>query len=156
MSPAQQRLMALDALSGTELCSRAIASLEALADTMNRETMLLRAGSFRDAAPLAAEKGQLAQDYVGLARAVQRQAERLKAEVPADFERLKASSDRLATQMSENLRVLATARKVTDDILSDVAKTVGDQSRAKTYGQQGQMSAAKADSARGIAVNRAL
>ncbi|MNY70252.1 hypothetical protein D3C86_2083460 [compost metagenome] len=58
--------------------------------------------------------------------------------------------------MAENLRVLATARMVTEDLLTDVAKIVGQQNKAKTYGRGGAIATDPAASARGIAVNRAL
>ena len=64
--------------------------------------------------------------------------------------------ERLATQMAENLRVLATAKTVTEDLLSDVAKIVGQQDRARAYGRSGVVANDPASSARGIAVNRAL
>ncbi len=87
---------------------------------------------------------------------MQRQGPRLKVQAPAAVERLKAGHERLATQMAENLRVLATARMVTEDLLTDVAKIVGQQNRAKTYGRGGAITADPAASARGIAINRAL
>jgi hypothetical protein len=58
--------------------------------------------------------------------------------------------------MAENLRVLATARTVTEDLLTDVARAVGASNRPKTYGVNGTVQAAPAAAARGIAVNRAL
>jgi len=153
---AAERLSALDSLPGHELCARAEAALGALVDVMNQETMLLRAGRFRDSASLTADKARLAQDYVGYARSVQRQAERLKIEAPTELEVLRAGHEKLATQMAENLRVIATARQVTDDVLTDVAQIVGQQNKAKTYGANGSTAPKPADSARGIAVNRAL
>lgn len=153
---AAARLAAADALPARELCRSAADLLAALADVMNRETTLLRSGRFREAGPLAAQKGQLAQDYVGMARAVQRQAERLRAEAPEALEDLRAGHERLATQMADNLRVIATARTVADDLLRDVSARVGQASRARTYGAGGTIVADPAASARGIAVNRAL
>jgi hypothetical protein len=122
---------------------------------MNEETTLLRAGRHRDAGVLGAEKTRLAQDYVGYARAVQRQLERLQAQAPRDVERLKLGHERLATQMAENLKVIATARVVTEDILTDVAQQVARTAGPKTYGAGGQMNTARAPGS-GIAVNRAL
>lgn len=153
---AAARLAALDSLPADELCRMAEIALAALVDVMNQETTLLRAGHMRQASTLTPEKARLAQDYVGFARSVQRQGERLKAQAPAAVERLRLGHERLATQMGENLRVLATARMVTEDILTDVAKIVGQQNRAKTYGRGGAITADPAASARGIAVNRAL
>jgi hypothetical protein len=54
------------------------------------------------------------------------------------------------------LRVLATARTVTEDLLTDVAVVVGQQDRAKTYSRAGTMATNADNSARGIAINRAL
>ncbi|ODT83889.1 MAG: hypothetical protein ABS76_02495 [Pelagibacterium sp. SCN 64-44] len=130
--------------------------MAALVDVMNQETTLLRAGHIREAGTLTPDKTRLAQDYVSFARSVQRQGERLKAQAPAALERLRLGHDRLATQMAENLRVLATARMVTEDILTDVAKVVGQQDKARTYGRAGTIAADPASMARGIAVNRAL
>src|SRR6218665_1679630 len=153
---AAARIAALDSLQADELCRIAEIALAALVDVMNQETTLLRAGHMRQASTLTADKARLAQDYVGFARAVQRQGARLKVQAPEAVERLQRGHERLATQMAENLRVLATARMVTEDLLTDVAKVVGQQNKAKTYGRAGTIAADPASSARGIAVNRAL
>lgn len=153
---AAERLLTLDSLPAQELCASAEAALAALVDVMNRETTMLRAGHFRDSAALTADKARLAQEYVGFARAIQRQAERLKAEAPAELEALRQGHEKLATQMAENLRVIATARTVTGDLLADVAQLVGQQNKAKTYGANGSVAAKTKDSANGIAINRAL
>lgn len=153
---AAARLAALDSLPAEELCRMAEIALAALVDVMNQETVLLRAGHLRQAGTLTADKTRLAQDYVGFARSVQRQNDRLRAQSPQALERLRLGHESLATQMAENLRVLATARTVTEDLLSDVAKVVGQQNRAKTYGNSGSIASDPASSARGIAVNRSL
>jgi hypothetical protein len=87
---------------------------------------------------------------------VQRQLVRLRDEVPADLKRLQNGHERLATQMAENLRVIATARDVTESVLSDVAESMGAQNRTKTYGASGNVQSTAGGHARGIAVNRAL
>lgn len=156
MKTATERLAALDQMPAPELCGLAADTLDALATIMNEETTRLRAGRFREAGALTAEKTRLAQDYVGLARAVQRQAERLQAEAPAALAALRAGHERLATQMAENLRVIATARSVTEDLLTDVARAVGQTERTRTYGTRGELATTAAPPARGIAVNRAL
>ena len=156
MMTAAERLSAIDDLPAPDLCRRAAGVLDALVAVMNEETTLLRAGRTRDAAGLTAEKARLAQDYVGLARAIQRQSARLQREAPEAVQALRAGHERLATQMAENLRVIATARDVTDDILSDVARTIGQAARAKTYGSGGEVPATAGQSAHGIAVNRSL
>ena len=153
---AAARLAALDTLPAAELCARAESALTALVDVMNQETTLLRAGHMRQASVLTPDKARLAQDYVVLARSVQRQTTRLKQEAPSAVDRLRNGHESLATQMAENLRVLATARTVTEDLLTDVAKVVGQKERPHVYGRTGTIASNPADSARGIAVNRAL
>lgn len=156
MKTARERLAALDDLPASELCGRAAGTLDELVAVMNQETTLLRAGRMREAGALTADKTRLAQDYVTFARSVQRQIGRLKAEAPAEVERLRGGHERLATQMADNLRVIATARSVTEDLLTDVAATLGQKARARTYGATGEIGASPNHAARGIAVNRAL
>ena len=153
---AAARLAALDSLPASELCQMAEVALAALVNVMNEETTLLRAGHMRQAGVLTPEKTRLAQDYVGFARSVQRQGQRLADQAPDAIARLRQGHESLATQMAENLRVLATARMVTEDLLTDVAKVVGQQNKARTYGRAGTIATDPASSARGIAVNRAL
>jgi hypothetical protein len=153
---AVQRLAALDDLATPELCNRAQVTLDSLARVMNEETTLLRAGHFREAGRLTADKASIAQDYVGIARAVQRQAERLRSESPSGFALLVAGQERLATQIAENLKVIATMRRVTDDLLTDVSEAVGRKARATTYGANARMGTTPSGAARGIAINRAL
>ncbi|NGP17963.1 flagellar protein FlgN [Devosia aurantiaca] len=153
---AAARLAALDTLPAGDLCSRAETALASLVNVMNQETMLLRAGHLRQASELTPEKTRLAQEYVTFARAIQRETKRLVAEAPQLMDRLRAGHESLATQMAENLRVLATARTVTEDVLTDVARMVGQNNRTKTYGKAGRVTADPASSAKGIAINRAL
>ncbi|WP_417582466.1 hypothetical protein [Pelagibacterium sp.] len=153
---AAERLIALESLDADSLCARAETALGALVEVMNRETTYLRAGHMRDATALTAEKTQLAQDYVTLARAIQRAAPRLKAEAPTRIDTLRRGHEALATQMAENLRVLATARTVTETLLSDVARSAGNNAKPKTYGAAGQPPQPAKESMKGISINRAL
>lgn len=153
---AAQRLAALDSLPAIDLVAFAEGTLRALVEIMNNETTLLRAGRLREATALTADKTRLAQDYVSYSRAIQRELPRLKRDAPNEVARLRSGHEQLATQMAENLKVIATARDVTDDLLSDVSVAVGKATRAKTYGASGQMTTARPDAGNGIAINRAL
>jgi hypothetical protein len=153
---AAERLATLDDADPVELCRRTGEVLATLVETMNAETTLLRAGRYREAGALAADKIALAQDYVTLSRAVQRRLPQLREAAPAEIEALRRGHESLATQMAENLRVIATARRVTETLLSDVATGVGALARTKGYGATGEMQASTATPGRGIAINRAL
>lgn len=144
-----------DDLPARELLGLAEQTLKAFAEAMNEETTLLRAGRFRDATLVSADKVRLAQDYVTYSRAVQRQIDRLKAEAPDDIAMLRMGHERLATQMAENLKVIATSREVTEDLLGDVARQMGRGERPKTYGAGGEVAPPPTASG-GIVVNRAL
>lgn len=150
---AAQRIAALDSLSAVDLCQRAEDSLRALVEIMNEETTLLRAGRMREAGALTPDKTRLAQDYVGFARTVQRQILRLQQEAPAALERLQGGHERLATQMAENLRVIATARNITDDLLTETAAATAARQRPSTYGDSGKVAPAPRPFA-GIAFNK--
>jgi hypothetical protein len=153
---AAERLAALDELDPVDLCQRTGAVLASLVEIMNAETTLLRANRYKEAAALTADKIQIAQDYVGLSRAVQRRLEQLRLAAPGEIEQLRRSHESLATQMAENLRVIATARRVTETLLTDVATGVGKMTRAKTYGATGTIRSDLTPSTRGISINRAL
>jgi hypothetical protein len=153
---AAERLATLDEADPAELCRRTGAVLAALVETMNAETTLLRAGRYKEAGALSAEKIALAQDYVTLSRAVQRRLPNLREAAPAEIEALRRGHESLATQMAENLRVIATARRVTETLLSDVATGVGALARTKGYGATGELHSRTVPASRGIAVNRAL
>jgi hypothetical protein len=156
MTNAAERIAALDSLPAAELCALAMNTLESLVVILNQETTLLRAGRTKDAGGLTADKTQLAQDYMGFARSVQRQSARLKAEAPALVAALLGRHEMLATQMAENLRVIATARAVTEDLLTDVARAVTAQGRPKTYGVNGELVGQPPSIASGVSLNRAL
>lgn len=156
MTNAAERLAALDSLPAAELCGLAMQTLESLVVVLNQETTLLRAGRARDASELTANKTRLAQDYMGFARSVQRQSARLRAEAPELVEALLGGHDKLATQMAENLRVIATARSVTEDLLTDVAKAMSAKARPITYGANGEIAGQPPQVASGVSINRAL
>jgi hypothetical protein len=153
---AAERLALLDDLPAEELCRQTSECLEALVSVMNEETTLLRAGKYKECSAFTSAKTRLAQDYVGFVRAVQRRAGALRKDAPAAVAALRQGHEKLATQMAENLRVIATARLVTQDLLTDVAVAVGAQGQTRTYGAGGEVAAQPIQQARGIAINRAL
>jgi hypothetical protein len=154
---AAERLATLDELAPAELVNRTGDVLTRLVEIMDAETTLLHAHRYTQAGQLTAEKTQLAQDYVGLARAVQRRLAQLEADVPDEIARLRRGHDSLVTQMAENLRVIATSRDVTQTLLSDVAASASAGERTRTYDTSGTIvDPSHLSPARGISVNRAL
>jgi hypothetical protein len=156
MNSAAERLKAIDTLPATDLCGIAISTLDRLVAIINQETLLLRTGRMREAGALTEEKTRLAQDYMGFARSVQRVLPRLKIEAPAMVDAMRVRHEQFATQMAENLRVIATARAVTEELLTDVATAITATQRPKTYGAGGTMTGQPPMAATGVSINRAL
>ena len=153
---AQDRLSTQRGMDATILCQTTKSALQDLANIMNKETTLLRSGHYQEASELSAHKAHIAQEYVGLARVVQHQSDRLHTQAPTELRALQAEHEKLATQMAENLRVLATAKTVTQNVLTDVAKSVAQSDRPNTYGASGQLSSNNAPQANGLSINRSL
>lgn len=153
---AADRIAELDQLPAPEMCARAEATLTVLLATMNQETTLLRAGHYQQAEAVTAEKARISQDYVVIARAVQRASPRLLVDAPHLLKRLRDQHESFATQMAENLRVLATARTVTQTLLADVAQQVGAAQKTHTYGANGALPASAIPPSAGLSINKAL
>lgn len=163
MTPQQLRAQALAAKAKRPLpdtpenvCSEADLALRALVDIMNEETTLLRRGKISEASELAAQKADLAQKYVGLARAIQSNAAELKVKVPHLLQKLQQGQIALATQMAENMRVLATAKALSEDIVNSVAKQLGQQNQTSAYGASGRGTKGTAESIKGVSINATL
>lgn len=136
-----------------EVCAEAHETLTRLVDVMNNETTLLRAGRLLEASELAAPKAELAQKYVGLARAIQHNTAFLKENAPHLLVNLQKHQSALATQMAENMRVLATAKSLSEEIVGDVAAQLGQAQKPKTYGGNG-AAAPKVQSFQGVSINK--
>jgi hypothetical protein len=156
MNSAAERLKAIDTMPAADLCGIALSTLDRLVTILNQETLLLRTGRMREAGALTEEKTRLAQDYMGFARSVQRVLPRLRVEAPAMVEAMRVRHEQFATQMAENLRVIATARAVTEELLTDVATAISATQRPKTYGASGMMNGQPPVAATGVSINRAL
>ena len=163
MTPQQLRAQALASNKNIPLpdtpenvCSDADLALRALVDIMNEETTLLRRGKLSEAGELASAKAELAQKYVGLARAIQSNAAELKSKTPHLLEKLQQGQTALATQMAENMRVLATAKALSEDIINSVATQMGNAAQTSAYGANGKGQGAVADGMKGVSINATL
>ncbi|HHB82330.1 MAG TPA: hypothetical protein ENK61_02550 [Devosia sp.] len=153
---ASERLSNLRNMDADILCKSAKSALQDLANIMNQETTLLRNGHYLEASQLSEQKATIAQEYVGLARVIQHQSDRLHTQAPTHLRALQNEHEKLATQMAENLRVLATAKTVTQSILSDVAASVAKADRPNTYAPSGQVSTQKKPGGAGLSLNKSL
>ena len=138
------------------LIAQVMGVMAELADVVQQETALVRAGRVSAASRFAEPKGDLSRRYV--AGTIQ-----LKASKP---QLARVARDRLATLqqrheslrmlLQTNLTVLATAHAVSEGIVRGVSNEIGRRSTPQTYGATGRANAPTRGSAAPIAVSRTL
>ena len=136
-------------------CSALIDTMERLLNVIERETQLVRSGSLKEAGILQPEKARLIHEYTRGMMCAKQHAVALGNLSPSAADRLRRQHAEFQPVLRINLAVLATAREVTNDIVSTVARAVGARRQTTTYGSAGQ-APQSATAAEGIAVNRSL
>lgn len=138
-----------------QFCTALIDSMERLLSVIERETELVRSGKLKEAGVLQPEKARLIHEYTRGMMCAKQHAVALGNLSPSATDRLRRQHAEFQPVLRINLAVLATAREVTNNIVSTVAKAVGAKRQTSTYGANGQAPRA-ASAAEGIAINRSL
>lgn len=138
-------------------CNALSGSMEALLSVIEMETGLVREGKLREAGELQAEKARLIHDYTRGMMAAKDHSVALGNLAPAAIQSLRRQHDEFQPVLRINLAVLATAREVTGNIVSTVARAVGARNATTptTYGRTGAAPTGP-QSAQGIAINQSL
>lgn len=138
-------------------CSALSSTMEALLSVIEMETDLVRAGKLKEAGELQADKARLIHEYTRGMMTAKDHAIALGNLAPAATQSLRRQHSEFQPVLRINLAVLATAREVTNNIVSSVAKAVGAKNAdtPTTYGRTGQAPAGP-KSAQGIAINQSL
>lgn len=136
-------------------CSSLIESMERLLTLIEQETSLVRDGKLKDAGKLQAEKAKLIHEYTRGMMCAKEFSVALGNLSPASAQNLRRQHAEFQPVLRINLAVLATARQVTNDVVSTVAKAVGAKDRSSTYGPTGAAPQAPRPS-NGIAINTSL
>ena len=152
MSPAPVKTAA----EADALIAQVMGVMAELADVVQQETALVRAGRVSAASRFAEPKGDLSRRYVA-------GTIRLKASKP---QLAHVARDRLATLqqrheslrmlLQTNLTVLATAHAVSEGIVRGVSNEIGRRSTPQTYGASGRANAPTRGAAVPLAVSRTL
>jgi hypothetical protein len=152
MSPAPAKTAA----EADALIAQVMGVMAELADVVQQETELMRAGRVSAASVFAEPKGDLSRRYVA-------GTIRLKASKPqlaqVARDRLAALQQRhesLRTLLQTNLTVLATAHAVSEGIVRGVSNEIGRRSTPQTYGASGRANAPTRGASAPIAVSRTL
>lgn len=140
-----------------QFCSLLGNTMEKLLNVIEAETQLVRGGKLKDASTLQPQKAVLIHEYTRGMMVAKEHSVALGNLAPAAIHNLRRLHAEFQPILRINLAVLATAREVTGEIVSTVAKVVGAQrpSAPTTYGPKGSTPYGPG-SAQGIAINRSL
>lgn len=136
-------------------CNAVRRTMERLLEVVEQETELVREGQLRAAGELQGEKAVLIHHYTQGVLYAKEHSVALGNLAPAAVQGLRRQHAEFQPVLRINLAVLATAREVTNSIVSTVARAVGAKQRTTTYGPGGAAPVATRP-AEGIAVNRSL
>jgi hypothetical protein len=152
MSPAPVK----SAAEADALISQVMGVMAELADVVQQETELVRAGRVSAASKFAEPKGDLSRRYV--AGTIQLKASKPQLAYVAR-DRLAALQQRhelLRVLLQTNLTVLATAHAVSESVVRGVSNEIGRRSMPQTYGASGRANVPTRAASVPLAVSRTL
>lgn len=138
-----------------QLCISVESRMDELVNLIEEETALVRTGKLFAAGELQGRKAEVARQFIAGMEAVKKIRPALEKVAPDAIERLKRRHEEFKAVLQMNLAVLATAREVSENLIEDIAKGVGQAPAARGYGAAGAIDKSAAQ-ARGLAVNRSL
>jgi len=138
-----------------QFCIQFGSTMDDLLNVIERETEFVRAGRLKDAGTLQPDKARLIHEYSRGVMCAKENAVALGNLAPASVSNLRRKHSEFQPVLRINLAVLSTAREVTNDIVSTVARAVGAKETTTTYGPGG-MAPQAPRTAQGIAINQSL
>jgi flagellar biosynthesis/type III secretory pathway chaperone len=152
MSPAPVKTAA----EADALISEVMGVMSELADVVQQETELVRAGRVSAASAFAEPKGDLSRRYV--VGTIQLKASKPQlAQIARDrLAALQQRHESLRTLLQTNLTVLATAHAVSESVVRGVSNEIGRRSTPETYGASGRANVPKRAAGVPLAISRTL
>jgi hypothetical protein len=133
---------------------RFVAIVDDLIALIGEETLLVRAGRLREAAPLERRKTALAQDFSDASSRLKKLDPATAA--PQAAQTLRATQERFHALLQSNQTVLATAHAVSEGILRGVSGELARKAAPSTYGATGRTNVPGPSAAQPLAVSRVL
>jgi hypothetical protein len=152
MSPAPVKTAA----EADALISEVMGVMSELAEVVQQETELVRAGRVSAASRFAGPKGDLSLRYVAGTIRLKASKPQLAQLARGRLAALQQRHESLRTLLQTNLTVLATAHAVSEGIVRGVSNEIGRRSTPQTYGATGRTNAPTRNSGAPIAVSRTL
>ena len=152
MSPAPVKTAA----EADALISEVMGVMAELAEVVQQETALVRAGRVSAASRFSEPKGDLSRRYV--AGTIQLKASKPQlAQVARDrLAALQQRHESLRTLLQTNLTVLATAHAVSEGVVRGVSNEIGRRSTPQTYGASGRANVPTRPAGVPLAISRTL
>jgi hypothetical protein len=130
--------------------------MDAMVQTVEQETTLVRDGKLRDASTLEATKSELARLYLSDRNRVKDNLPALTRQVPELLAALRKQHESFQALLQINLTVLATAHAVSEGLIRGVAAEHARKNAPQTYGMSGRKTEPSRDAARPVSVSRTL
>jgi hypothetical protein len=130
--------------------------MDRLVETIEEETVRVRAGLLSDAAALTEAKAELGRRYAVESGRVIEVRELIAKSLPEAFEALRKRHAEFQVLLQNNLTVLATAHAVSEGIIRGVSGELARKRSPSTYGASGRTNAPSAKASQPLAVSRTL
>jgi len=155
-SPIISPAPAKTAAEADALVSEVMGVMSELAEVVQQETELVRAGRVSAASRFAAPKRDLSLRYVAGTIRLKGSKPQLAHVARDRLAALQQRHESLRTLLQTNLTVLATAHAVSEGIVRGVSNEIGRRSTPQTYGASGRTNAPTRGSGVPIAISRSL
>jgi len=130
--------------------------MDRLVETVEQETVRVRAGQLADAATLAEAKADLSRRYAAESERVMAARELIAVALPDALAALLKRNAAFQALLQTNLTVLATAHAVSEGIIRGVSGELARNRAPSTYGASGRANAPGAKASQPLAISRTL
>jgi hypothetical protein len=158
--PPQQAQVPVRPVSSAEeaelLIKHMLDVMDALLETIEEETRLVRAGKLIDATKLEATKTELSRLYTVDSLRIKSSQNYLKQVAPQPLQNLRERHNTFRAVLQMNLTVLATAHAVSEGIMRGVADQLARKAQPAGYGATGQAMTPPRGAAQPLTVSRSL
>lgn len=131
-------------------------TIAALAEVIEEEDRLVRAGRLSEVARLSPTKTGFARTYLSGSQRLRDSLPRLRGELGGELEGVKTRHAAFQGRLQRNLTALATAHAVSEGIVRGVAGEMNRAAAPQTYGASGRTATGDPRHARPLAVSRSL
>lgn len=139
-----------------QLVDNLVRVMDALLNTVEQETELVRDGKLAEATALVAEKSELASRYLADTTRLKANAAAISETLPNTLSQLQQRHDLFRALLQINLAVLATAHAVSEGIIRGAVGEVARKAGPQTYGASGRTVAPSRHASQPVAVSRTL